>query len=521
MAHDTPAPPDGTDDNLHHTQEFSAYQPPPESQLGEPRWSVPAPAPARQRRRGRLGLSIGLVVVLVLGLSVALAAFTPVGDWFDGSGNSTAQAVAGTQRYANSPDASANSGSAAAVANLRQGGVFLNTNNAAANEVIALVRGPDGALSEVGRYRTGGTGSATGEDIANGMVLGSANGESSPIHTVDDTTLLFVANAGSDTISVFRVRPDRLELVSEVPSGGEKPVSLTVSHGLLYVLNSGEFDDRLVVGPNTLLENCTTGQLPSVTGFRVDPDGALTQIPSSTRLLTGTRESGCAQVSFTPDGHTLVVSERIAGKRNKAGIGKGAFVTFQVRQDGTLGTRNVVEPTGSGPFGFTFANDGTLLSTEQYGAMDGLGHVTSYTVNDDGTMTPNQKSIPNGQSDTCWIVLTEDQKLAFSSGPAGGGAITSYRVAKDGTLDVLHPVASAPDGKTADASADHTPNGIIDLTLSRDSKYLYVVGAIDGAIYTFQVEGSGMLSYVGKTHLVDITPFEQGGEGVPLGIAAS
>jgi hypothetical protein len=91
---------------------------------------------------------------------------------------------------------------------------------------------------------------------------------------------------------------------------GEKPVSVTVNNSLVYVLNSGEEVGDLFDEDGEVITNCTTGRLPSVTGFRVDPDGELEPIPNSTRLLSGASFSGCPQVSFNPTGDQLVVTER-------------------------------------------------------------------------------------------------------------------------------------------------------------------------------------------------------------------
>lgn len=105
------------------------------------------------------------------------------------------------------------------------GAVYALTNSAARNEVIAYARAADGALSPLGRFDTGG--------------LGSAAGQSSPVDLGGGTDLLFAANAGSDEISVFQVQADgNLELVETAPSGGERPISLTVKDNVLYVLNS-------------------------------------------------------------------------------------------------------------------------------------------------------------------------------------------------------------------------------------------------------------------------------------------
>jgi len=50
--------------------------------------------------------------------------------------------------------------------------------------------------------------------------------------------LLFAANAGSGTVSVFRVFRSSLFLVDQVPLGGSEPLSVAQFGNLVYVLNS-------------------------------------------------------------------------------------------------------------------------------------------------------------------------------------------------------------------------------------------------------------------------------------------
>lgn len=66
---------------------------------------------------------------------------------------------------------------------------------------------------------------------------------------------------------------EELERVEVQPSGGEKPVSVTVNDGLLYILHSGETQDNLFDEDGNIIVNYTTGNLPSVTGFRISNDG--------------------------------------------------------------------------------------------------------------------------------------------------------------------------------------------------------------------------------------------------------
>lgn len=145
------------------------------------------------------------------------------------------------------------------------GAVYAMTNDATANQVVVLNRAADGTLTPAGAFPTGGMGSGTFENSANGLILG----EQSPNNLNGSYKYLYTTNAGSDSISVFRTTRDGLELVDVEPSGGDHPLSVTVRKNLLYVLNGGA-------------SNCSGGT-PSISGFTVGPQGELTPIPGSTR----------------------------------------------------------------------------------------------------------------------------------------------------------------------------------------------------------------------------------------------
>ena len=136
------------------------------------------------------------------------------------------------------------------------GAVFGMSNEVDGNEVVAFNRGADGRLEPAGTFETGGTGSGTIEDSANGVILANRSGESSPNNLQGTARYLFATNAGSDSVSVFRVEPDGLELIDVEPSNGQRPTSVTVSKGVVYVMNSGGF-----------MCSGTDGTPPNITGF--------------------------------------------------------------------------------------------------------------------------------------------------------------------------------------------------------------------------------------------------------------
>jgi 6-phosphogluconolactonase (cycloisomerase 2 family) len=383
-----------------------------------------------------------------------------------------------------------------------RGAVYTMSNEPTGNRVVVFNREKDGMLTPGGSFATGGTGSGGFEDTANGLVLGSTRGESAPNNLIGSSKFLFATNAGSNSISVFRVKKNGLDLVEVQNSNGEKPVSVTVNRGLVYVLNSGETIDGLVP------PNCEEG-IPSVTGFVIDGNGALTPIPGSTRILSmaGTDPSGCAQVSFNPKGTVLVVTERTAKTATQAPGDEGVINTFVVNKDGTLGQRRRYDATGQGPFGFTFNKSGALLTTEQFDGAAGPfeGAAAGYRLNDDGTLTPTSPSVKNGGTDTCWFVLTDNGKFGYTASFFGDGQISLYRVGRDGSLELVE----------SDADGGAATTGASDMALSRNSHFLYQLNSLEGTINAFRVNSNGSLTFLQTVLATRPDPM-----GATLGLAA-
>ena len=347
----------------------------------------------------------------------------------------------------------------------RPGAVYAATNDPTGNEIRVFNRRSDGQLTPAGDFQTGGLGSGNFEQSANSVVLGNRGGESSPINFTGSERFLFTTNTNSDSVSIFRVVPDGLELV-EVEEGGQlnRPISVTVSNGVVYVLNSDQ--------PQCASLNAT------ITGFTLDQDGRLAPIPGSTRPLAGNGPpfSGCTQVSFNKTGDVLAVTEKNAD----------VISTYRVGRDGLASQPIRNETPGIGPFGFTFSQTDRLLTSENNGQLEGEGAASSFRIEKDATLTAVSGNVRNTQTDTCWVVVTDNGKYAYVSN-AMSNNISSYRVRPDGTMTLLEPIA----GRT-----DELPRPVAiseDLTLSENSRYLYARNARDGDIFAFEVQSDGKL----------------------------
>lgn len=381
----------------------------------------------------------------------------------------------GAQRQVLAPAAPAN----ASITASTPGAVFAMTNEASGNRIMVFNRSADGLLTPGGTFATGGMGSGAFENSSDGLVLSGQ----SPDNLNGSQKWLYATNTGSSSISVFKVKNDGLELTDIEPSGGARPISVTVHANVLYVLNQGS-------GTSC---SGSFAVLPSISGFSISPKGELTPIPNSTRPVSGGPNSGCAQISFTKDGSVLVVTERAAD----------VISTYVVGKDGAITAGPIAnQSTGNGPFGFSFTQRGQLVTTEDVQGAPGAGGAASYDVSRDGILTPLGPTVHNGRNDTCWIVITDDNKFAYATNFQSND-ISIFGVNNDGTLFLINPSAATLGG----------PEGAADQAFSNNSHYLYARNVVQGTIHVFAID-----QQTGNISLIQVV----GGlpPGSAIGIAA-
>src|SRR6266516_991067 len=116
----------------------------------------------------------------------------------------------------------------------RGGVVFVQTNEPSGNQIDVFDRGSDGRLTLAGTYPTGGLGGVAAPGTESDHLASQGS-----LALAEGGQTLIAVNAGSDTVTSFRVHGDRLQLRSIVSSGGQFPASVAVRDRLVYVLNSG------------------------------------------------------------------------------------------------------------------------------------------------------------------------------------------------------------------------------------------------------------------------------------------
>jgi 6-phosphogluconolactonase (cycloisomerase 2 family) len=323
----------------------------------------------------------------------------------------------------------------AATASGTSGAVFAITNSTTGNAVVAWNRQADGSLSYQGTYPTGGIGSGVGLG-SQGAVTANA-----------DHSILLAVDAGSNELTSFRISNGGLELADRIASGGSTPISVAVFDDLVYVLNAGT--------PN------------NVTGFTINDDGDLNALSGSTRPLSAD-STGPAQVGFSSDGGTLVVTEKATSRID----------TYVVGSDGRIGDPFVHASAGPVPFGFAITKSDTLFVSEAGAG----GGASSYVIGSGGDLAVGSSNVMTGQRAACWAVVTKNNKFGYVTN-AGTGNISGFRLFADGSASLLDA-----DGITATTGGNPT-----DAAVSVNGQYLYVRVSALAQIAVFEIEADGSL----------------------------
>ena len=339
------------------------------------------------------------------------------------------------------------------------GKVYVLTNQSEGNTIVVLDRAADGTLTRVQEVSTGGLGSGP-------IPLPPPIGGPNPLDSQDaliatpDNRFLLAVNAGSNELSVLAVTHDGLKLIDKVATGGEYPVSATIHHGIVYVVNSH-------------------GN-PNINGFVLDIAGRLHPIPNSTRSA-GAPGSAPAQIAFSKSGDLLLVTERLAN----------LIDVFRMNDDGLPGAHAQLTSNNHTPFGVSFGHDDIVAIAETNERVPRIpvingASVSTYRITGGDSLEPISVAVADHQSAACWIRFTPDGRFAYVSN-TGSGTLSSYRVSRHGELTLYQEIAADTGG----------PKSVpIDLSITRNGKFLYVLSSLIGTIQGYRIEEDGSLSPV-------------------------
>ena len=349
-----------------------------------------------------------------------------------------------------------------------QHAVFLQTNAADGNSVGVFSRGRDGRLQAVAHYATGGHGaSLPGAAVDPLASQGSLTFDS--VHN-----LLYAVNAGSHTLTVFKVDGLRLTRLQVLDTRGDLPTSVGVGGDTVFVLDAA--------GDG------------AITGFKVVND-KLERINGSTRSLglgnvaLPNFLAAPADVAVTPDGRTVIVTTKT----------HNTLISFALNKHGVPTQTAVVTPSAAPvPFALTFDKAGRLLVTEASGGE------SSYTVNKDASLSIIASHVSNnGQAAACWSVVAKGFVYTANS---GSNTISAYREDASGglTLRDVSGVTTATDA------------GPVDVAATQDGQFMYQLANAAGEIDEFHVNDDGSLTSVGTVGGLGTVTAGVGAEGIAV-----
>jgi hypothetical protein len=353
------------------------------------------------------------------------------------------------------------------------GAVYTQTNDTTNNKLVKYKRRANGSLYGRKQVSTGGQGST--QNVGCGMncpILDS----SGAVDVIKNGRLIFVVNAGSDSVSSFRETKKGPKLVDQESTGGDLPESVTAQGGKVYVLNVNS---------------------RNITGFKYTPQGQMTPIAGSTESL-GPAGGGplgamappaARQIGFDRSGDVLIVSDLL----------ENVYDVFVLGADDTPGVPTTHTAQFPLPFGFAFDKNNRMIGSElgpltMDGHATGNGHASSYATSGTGTVT-DVNTVDSGGVLPCWVAITPNGKYAYVVNTGGGdgpASVARYRINADGSLASLGTPTPAQDGEFA----------LTDDAVTRDGKFLYVLapGVKDGdtsGIYRYKIGSSGGLKFLG------------------------
>ncbi len=320
--------------------------------------------------------------------------------------------------------------------------VYTQTNDAAGNAVLAFREDTTGTLTPIGVYPTGGVGTGDGLGSQGAVVLSPKE------------DLLFAVNAGSDTVSAFAVAPDGgLTGRGHFSSGGDRPISVTVRDGHGYVLNATSL---------------------SVGSFGYGARGITDGGRAGRSLSTGA--AGPAQVSITPDGRQLVVTEKTSNSVDVLSV-----------SNGRVGLARRSAASGSTPFGFAFTANGVAVVS-----VAGSAAAETFDIKRSGVAQTVDLDSNGGQGAPCWVVVTRSGIAFTANAAASANSISSFRVGRRGDLFLLNSRAAATDIHPTD------------MALGAGDARLYNLSDQSGSIGAWAVAADGVLT--GTATAVDGLP---------------
>lgn len=303
---------------------------------------------------------------------------------------------------------------------------------------------------------------------------GGFGGTGGTLGGLGTTSILYVANNGSDTVSGY---------------------SINATSGTLVAIPGSPFANvfgpsAIAVSSNGFFAYVTNGRTSTVAAFRVSTEGALLSVPTTpSRPNPAPVEAAPGPLAISPDTKHVYV----------ANSGTDKVTAFDIESSGALtviphtaDNPNPVSVKGADPTAIAITQSGKFL----YVANNGSNDVTAFVIEATGRLTPiapsgaNANPVKTSATAPKGMVISPNGSFLYVAN-SGSHSVTAFQIGATGLLTLV-PAAGSTTNPIPTGTGGTTPNS---LTISSDGRFLYSANG-GGTISTFTIGGDGLLTLV-------------------------
>jgi 6-phosphogluconolactonase (cycloisomerase 2 family) len=386
------------------------------------------------------------------------------------------------------------------------GNLYMQTNEVR-NAIVHYHRSANGALTEVERVATGGSGSGLISPIYHISRPNHFEGAGS-VRLTPDRRFLFATNGGDNSVSSLAVDEEGWLTLRDVKrsgntqSGGAKSVAYAPSSRTLYVVHTFgpdhlrlmSVDDEGNLTPRPEKYSVSTMEWPNrVPTMAVpSPDGKFLILGTTFDELPSRKNPDGSLILWIPRGDNGELHSIASNAPDPDGI-----IVFPVDGDGSLGEPSFYDGGGASPFYIAFLNSrpDTFVIGEAVsdgvaiGRIDADGNVNVGPV----VQLDTSAGVP---SELCWLAVSPGDQLVFATN-FGYSNLSSFRI--DGNvLSVAKDPASpkVPGDGTFRAINGTVSSGPSDNWLTPDGAYLYQIYGNASKVVGYATHPDGSLEEV-------------------------